>query len=145
MVQKRKGFLLPFIWISTSTIIKSLMLFITFSFFGYCLVDIYILSPYLNKLIWSVGLLALNVKYEYTGYNFFFKLTGGNFEERGCDPSPHIGDSLGEVVGESPLLKGRQTVCDYVADLGQVSEVAAHVYREVSWNEKIFTHGNSTL
>lgn len=57
------------------------------------------------------------------------KLTGGNFEERRCDPSPHIGDSLGEVVGESPLLKGGQTVCDYMPDLGQISEVESHVHQ----------------
>lgn len=53
---------------------------------------------------------------------------GCNFEERRRDPPPHIWDSLGEVVGESPLLKGGQTVCDYMPDLGQVSKVAPHVY-----------------
>lgn len=56
-------------------------------------------------------------------------LTGGNLEERCCEPSPHIGDSLGEIVGESLLLKWRQTVGNHMPDLGQISEVAAHVLK----------------
>lgn len=55
-------------------------------------------------------------------------LTRSNSEDRRFEPSPHIGNSLGEVVGKSPLLKGGQTVCDDVSDLGQVSKVAAHVH-----------------
>lgn len=54
---------------------------------------------------------------------------GGNFEERSCDPSPRVGDSLGEVAWESPLLKGGYTVCDHMPDLGQVSKVEAHVHQ----------------
>lgn len=46
----------------------------------------------------------------------------GNFEETTWELSSHIGDSLGEVVGESPLLRG-----DYLPDPGQVSEVPPRV------------------
>lgn len=57
------------------------------------------------------------------------RLTGGNFEERSCEPSPHVGDSLGEIVGESPLFKRGQSVCDYMSDLSQVSKVSAHFHQ----------------
>lgn len=65
-------------------------------------------------------------------------LTGGNFEERCSEPSPHIWESFGEVVGKSPLLKGGNTVGDNVPDLGQVSKVTTHVDRaELNWKEDI--------
>ena len=57
------------------------------------------------------------------------KLTGSGSEDGGSEPPPHVGDSLGEVVWESPLLKGRQTVCDHMSDLGQISKVATHDVR----------------
>lgn len=54
-------------------------------------------------------------------------LTGGNFEERWCEPSPNVRNSLWEIIGECLLLKGWQTVCDDMPDPGQISKVAAHV------------------
>ena len=56
---------------------------------------------------------------------------GSNSEERRAKPSPYIGDSFREVVRESPLFEGGQTVCNYVPDLGQVSEVATHVFKRL--------------
>lgn len=49
-----------------------------------------------------------------------------NFEDGRCESSPDIGDSFREVVGESPLLEGGQTVGDHMPDLGQISKVATH-------------------
>jgi len=51
---------------------------------------------------------------------------GSDFEERSGNPSPYIGDSFREVVGESPLFKWGDTEGYDVPDLGQVSEVATH-------------------
>lgn len=59
-------------------------------------------------------------------------LTGGDFKEGRWKPSPHIWDSLGEVIGKSLLLKGGYAVGDYVPDLGQVPKVTPHVE---SWAE----------
>lgn len=54
---------------------------------------------------------------------------GSDFEDGRRKTSPHIGDSFGEVVRESPLLEGGQTVCDHMPNLGQISEVATHDVR----------------
>lgn len=61
------------------------------------------------------------------------RLTGGNFKEGSWEPSPHIWDSLREVIGKSLLLKGGYAVGDYMPDLGQVPKVTSHVE---SWSEK---------
>lgn len=56
-------------------------------------------------------------------------LTWGNSKERCCEPSPHIWDALCEVVGESLLLKGGQTVGDDMSDPGQISKVVTHIHQ----------------
>lgn len=63
-------------------------------------------------------------------------LTWGNFEERSTEPPPHIWNTLWEVIGKSPLLKGRNAVGDDVPDFGQVSKVATHVDHESELKRK---------
>lgn len=65
------------------------------------------------------------------------KLTGSNTEERWGESSPHIRDSLGEVVGECLLLKGGQGECDNMPDLGQVSKLMPHGFQtaDLKWQE----------
>lgn len=61
------------------------------------------------------------------GIQRMWKLTGSYFEEAASEPSPHIGDSLGEIVRESLLFKGGQSVCNHMPDPGQISKMATHI------------------
>lgn len=51
---------------------------------------------------------------------------GSNFEDGSCESSPHIGNSLGEIVGKGPLFKWGDAVGDHMPDPRQISKVAAH-------------------
>lgn len=70
-------------------------------------------------------------------------LTRANFKDRSTEPPPHIRNTLWEVVGKSPLLKGWNAVGDNVPDFGQVSKVVTHVDHkaELKLKGNIFKQG----